>query len=79
LEVKTTRGGINTPFFVSENERRVAAEMGHEFRIYRVFAFENEPKIYQIPGPLEGGASAGADRLQGTRRSVVRLGSFPNL
>ena len=28
IEIKTTKGPITTPFFVSENERRVAAETG---------------------------------------------------
>lgn len=53
IEVKTTRGPITTPFFVTENERRVAAEKGSAFLLYRLFEFGAEPRIYSIPGPLE--------------------------
>jgi hypothetical protein len=53
IEVKTTRGSITTPFFISENERRVAAEKGPAFRVYRLFGFGTDPKIYSLPGPLE--------------------------
>lgn len=53
IEVKTTNGPITTPFFVSENERRVAADKGQAFRIYRLFGFSTDPKIYSLPGPLE--------------------------
>jgi hypothetical protein len=53
IEVKTTKGPITTPFFVSENERRIAAEKGPAYRIYRLFGFGTDPKIYPISGPLE--------------------------
>jgi len=53
IEVKTTRGPITTPFFISENERRVAAEKGPVYRIYRLFGFGTDPKIYELSGPLE--------------------------
>jgi hypothetical protein len=38
---------------VSENERRVAAQKGPAFRIYRLFGFGTDPKVYWLPGPLE--------------------------
>jgi hypothetical protein len=53
IEVKTTCGPITTPFFISENERRVAAQKGPAYRIYRVFGFGTDPKIYELLGPLE--------------------------
>jgi hypothetical protein len=53
IEVKTTKGPITTPFFISENERRVAAEKGVAFRIYRLFGFGSNPKVYTLSGPLE--------------------------
>lgn len=53
IEVKTTRGSIGTPFFISENERRVAAEKGASFRLYRVFDFGTKPRIYSLRGPLD--------------------------
>lgn len=53
IEVKTTRGDIHAPFFLSERERVVAVRKGEQYRLYRVFAFGREPKIYVIRGPLE--------------------------
>jgi hypothetical protein len=50
IEVKTTRGSIDTSFFISENERRVAAEKGAAFRLYRVFDFGLKPRIYSLRG-----------------------------
>jgi hypothetical protein len=53
IEVKTTKGPITTPFFVTENERRVAAAKGAAFRIYRLIGFGTDPKVYSLSGPLE--------------------------
>jgi hypothetical protein len=54
IEVKTTRGPIETPFFLSENERRIAAEKESTFRLYRLFGFGSDPKVYSLTGPLDG-------------------------
>jgi len=40
IEVKTTRGGEQTPFYVSSAEARFAAEHGHCYYLYRVFEFD---------------------------------------
>jgi hypothetical protein len=53
IEVKTTRGPMTAPFYVTENERRVATEKGGDFRLYRVFDFGEAPKIYFLQGALE--------------------------
>ena len=53
IEVKTTKGPIDTPFFLSENERCVAAEKGSVFRLYRLFGFGNDPRIYSVSGPFD--------------------------
>jgi hypothetical protein len=53
IEVKTTRGPINTAFYVSENERKVAAQRREEFALYRLFGFGPEPKVYSLRGALE--------------------------
>lgn len=53
IEVKTTRGDINTPFFLTERERAVAARKGGQYWLYRVFAFGREPKVFVVRGPLE--------------------------
>ena len=53
IEVKTTKGPINTPFYISENERWIAAEKKAAFRLYRVFSFSKSPQIYRLPGPVD--------------------------
>jgi hypothetical protein len=57
IEVKTTKGPIDTPFFLSENERCIAAEKGVAFRLYRLFGFGSHPRIYALTGPLRQGLS----------------------
>jgi hypothetical protein len=53
IEVKTTRGPIDTPFYITENERRTAANKGKSYWLYRVFSFGTEPRIYTVCGQLE--------------------------
>lgn len=52
IEVKTTSGGIGTPFFLSANELEVSKEKGNRFKIYRLFNYPKEPKVYEVEGPL---------------------------
>lgn len=53
IEVKTTKGPITTPFFISDNEIKFAAEKGAAFRLYRLFNYGKGGRIYVVPGPLE--------------------------
>ena len=53
LEVKTTNGSARTPFFLTRNERALAAERPADWRIYRVHLFAREPRIFTITPPLE--------------------------
>ncbi len=53
LEVKTTRGSITTPFYISENEIRFARENAATFRLYRVFDYGSHPRIFVVKGPLQ--------------------------
>jgi hypothetical protein len=41
IEVKTTRGDAQTPFYVSSAEARFSAEQGHFYYLYRVFEFDD--------------------------------------
>ena len=52
IEVKTTRGGALTPFFLTENERYVAEGLEGRWQLYRVHAFANTPQIYTVSPPL---------------------------
>jgi hypothetical protein len=53
LEVKTTAGGEQTPFFISRNEKNFAEERPDGFRIFRLYDFAKEPKAFKIAPPLE--------------------------
>lgn len=52
IEVKTTRFGAHTPFFVTSNEVDVSAERSGDYSLYRVFAFREKPKLFIVPGAL---------------------------
>jgi hypothetical protein len=52
IEVKTTRGGQYNPFFVTWNEAEVSRLQGGKYRLYRIFRFAIEPRIFIVPGPL---------------------------
>lgn len=54
IEVKTTNAGPTTPFYISPNELAVAEQRGSSYRLYRVFDFGGEPKVFVIEGPLSG-------------------------
>jgi hypothetical protein len=53
IEVKTTNGSARTPFFLSRNERELAAERPADWRIYRVHLFAKDARIFTIEPPLE--------------------------
>ena len=71
IEVKTTRSDEHAPFFLTETERRVAAQLGSAYKLYRVFNFGKEPSIFVLSGPLEGSVT-----LQPT---AYRAGVLPGL
>lgn len=48
IEVKSTIGRINTPFYLSANEKRVAKEKGKDYDIYRLFRNDNGEWDYYI-------------------------------
>ncbi|HEY2068074.1 MAG TPA: DUF3883 domain-containing protein [Rhizomicrobium sp.] len=52
IEVKTTRGGIRTPFFLSSNEIAAADDYGDRYRLYRVFEYGPSPRVYRLTPPL---------------------------
>lgn len=52
LEVKTTNGPATTPFWISENERRVADENPDVFRLARLFDFARGPAAFCLKPPL---------------------------
>jgi hypothetical protein len=53
IEVKTTCGGRVTPFFLTRNERSLADERPEAFRLFRVYEFSSESRLFKLRPPLE--------------------------
>lgn len=53
IEVKTTRGGSTTPFYLTRNENEVAKERPDTFRLYRLYEFSQRPRLFTLKPPLE--------------------------
>lgn len=53
IEVKTTRGGSTTPFYLTRNENEVAKERPDAFRLYRLYEFAQHPRLFTLKPPLE--------------------------
>jgi len=52
IEVKTTKYGLETPFFVSRNEVAISERHAHEYQVYRLFEFRAAPRLYTLPGSI---------------------------
>lgn len=52
IEVKTTKYGRETPFFVSRNERDVSEKRAPSYHLYRLFGFRVEPRLFMLKGSL---------------------------
>ena len=52
IEVKTTNGGILTPFIVTRNEVEFSEESEDAFCLYRLFEFSRKPQLFILRGSL---------------------------
>ena len=52
VEVKTTRFGVMTPFFASNNEVDVSEQRSAEYNVYRLFDFDKKPRLFQLAGSI---------------------------
>ncbi len=53
IEVKTTRFGEYTPFYVSANELDVSRRERVRYHLYRVHSFEVKPSLFTLAGALD--------------------------
>ncbi|KZL03361.1 MULTISPECIES: DUF3883 domain-containing protein [unclassified Pseudovibrio] len=53
IEVKTTNGGRETPFYISENELSFSEDEPERFVLVRVYNFSEEPACFELRSPLE--------------------------
>ena len=52
IEVKTTKYGIETPFYVTRNEVAVSEANAARYQVYRLFAFRRSPRLFALPGAI---------------------------
>ncbi len=53
IEVKTTGFGRYTPFFVTPNELSISQRESRAYRLYRLFTFRKDPRLFVVPGQLD--------------------------
>lgn len=52
IEVKTTKYGRETPFYVSRNELAVSESKASRYHLYRLFGFNLKPSLFTLAGSL---------------------------
>jgi hypothetical protein len=52
IEVKTTKYGSETPFFVTRNEVSTSEKHALRYQLYRLFEFREAPRLYTLPGAI---------------------------
>ncbi len=52
IEVKTTRYGKQTPFYISAGEVRFSEANANAYHLYRLFEFRQKPGLFQLPGDV---------------------------
>lgn len=53
IEVKTTKLTRETPFFFTKREFQFSLTKTQDFHLYRVFDFENQPKMFNVSGSYD--------------------------
>ena len=52
IEVKTTRYGKFTPFYISAGEVRFSGANADAYNLYRLFEFRRAPRLFVLPGDV---------------------------
>ena len=52
IEVKTTKYGVDTPFFVTRNEVKVSEQHSPAYHLYRLYSFRDSPRLYTLSGAI---------------------------
>jgi hypothetical protein len=53
IEVKTTNLGPRSPFYISRHELATSEALVDSYRLYRVFDFVREPRVFMLRGAVE--------------------------
>lgn len=70
IEVKTTKYGGDTPFFVSRNEVNVSESRADDYHLYRLFSFRTAPRMFTLPGALSRTCRLSASTFLATVHTV---------
>lgn len=68
IEVKTTKYGSRTPFFISPNEVRFSARNSRHYQLYRLHSFKKNPRLFMLPGSVEASCELYPSQLKATVR-----------
>jgi hypothetical protein len=52
IEVKSTKYGAETPFFVTRNEVSVSEKCATAYHVYRLYSFRKGPRLYTLSGAI---------------------------
>lgn len=61
IEVKTTKYGAETPFFVTRNEVSTSERRSALYHVYRLYGFRQTPKLYTLPGAINQSCQLSAE------------------
>jgi hypothetical protein len=61
IEVKTTRSGVRTSFYLTRNEVNLSRRESDRFSLYRVHSFGLRTRVYWLDGPLDQTCTLSAD------------------
>lgn len=61
IEVKTTKYGVDTPFFVTRNEVATSERHASQYPLYRLFAFRVAPQLYTLSSAIDKTCSLAAE------------------
>jgi len=53
IEVKTTKYGKYSPFFITANELKFSERNQKHYHLHRIFQFRNDPHLFSVPGSVE--------------------------
>jgi len=53
VEVKTTKYGRYSPFFISANELRFSERHAKHYHLHRIFQFRDDPRLFSLAGSVE--------------------------
>ncbi len=65
IEVKTTKLTKDTPIFFSKNEYEFSQDKKKDFHLYRLFNFNETPKMFSVNGSFDDFCSKEAIQFKG--------------